>query len=188
MGEVAVSAAGEGFLIRNLALAIAFVVGPLPEGEVNNLLLSRYRHPMTYEEAIQQFGLPSTPEHRPAIRVALEAELKLEENEEGDHDLIKCLAAQLLSIGKVDDSLLIWRAKDTNFDLMCGLDIQFLCGAGIEETKRFLTQTHSQESRDALEYLEECIVAGDFEDWTPTKSIQQYRHYFQLDSELPPES
>ncbi len=53
VGEVAVSAAGEGFLIRNLASAIVFVVGPLPalrgrplpKGEVNNLLIPKHRNP-----------------------------------------------------------------------------------------------------------------------------------------------
>jgi hypothetical protein len=140
---------------------------------------------MTDDDAIRQFGLPSSGEHREAILSALEAELQLESNEEGDHDLIKCLVAQLLSIGNVEDSLIIWRAKSTNFDLGCGLDVQFLCGAGIEETRRYLAQTETDESRDALKYLDECVESGDFDSWTPAKWVDYYRYYFKLDPKPP---
>lgn len=142
---------------------------------------------MTDDDAIRQYGLPSFAEHRPAILTALEAQLKLEENEEGDHDLIKCLVVQLLSIGNVEDSLIIWRAKSTNFDLMCGLDVQFICGAGIEQTRNYLAQTDTDESHDALKYLDECIDSGDFKNWTPAKWIAYYRYYFRLDPEPPPD-
>lgn len=142
---------------------------------------------MNDDDAIKQFGLPSSPAHRAAIRSAFEAELIKEAAEEGDHELIKCLSAQLFSIGNVEDSLLIWQAKSDSFDLMCGLDVQFLCGAGVEATKNFLREVDTEPSTEALKYLDECIEAGDFDDWSPQKWISYYRFYYRLDSEPPPD-
>ena len=142
---------------------------------------------MTDEEAIKQFGLPSPAEHRNAIRSAFEAEMVKEASEEGDQELIKCLAILLFSIGNVEDSMLIWQAKSESFDLMCGLDVQFLCGAGIEETRTHFRNIGSEEGAEALKYLDECIEAGDFEGWTPDKWVRYYRFYYHLDSEPPPD-
>lgn len=141
---------------------------------------------MTDEDAIKQFGLPSAPEYRDAIRAAFEAEMVKEDAEEGDHELIKCLSVQLFSIGNVEDSLFIWKTKSSSFDFMLGLDVQFMCGAGVEDTKEYLRGLKSEVGAEALEYLEECIDGGDFDDWTPEKWISYYRFYYHLDSAPPP--
>ncbi len=141
---------------------------------------------MTDEDAIKQFGLPSTPEHRDSIRAAFEAEMVKEAAEEGDQELIKCLSIQLFSIGSVEDSMLIWKAKSDSFDLMCGLDVQFLCGAGVEATCEYLSGLESESAAEALKYIGECIDAGDFEGWTPDKWVSYYRSYYNLDAESPP--
>jgi hypothetical protein len=79
------------------------------------------------------------------MRSVFEAELVKEAAEEGGHELIKCLSAQLVWIGNAENSLLIWQAKSDDFDLMCGLDVQFLCGVGVEVTKDHLRGTDSEE-------------------------------------------
>jgi len=133
---------------------------------------------MTDDNAIERFGLPAARGHRGELRSLLEAELAKIAEGEADESLIKCLAAQLFSIGEVEDSLRIWQAKSASFDLMCGLDVQFLCGAGIEQTRGYLAGHDSGEAREVLKYLDECIAAGDFADWTPGQWIEQTRCYY----------
>ena len=87
------------------------------------------------DAALCRFGLPAKRVDRPAITAALEEQIRLEADEVGDQFLMRLLCAQLFSLGAVEDSLLIWRAKRCNFDTHCGIDVQFLCGAGLERTK-----------------------------------------------------
>src|SRR5215203_4766230 len=108
---------------------------------------------MTTDEAIEQFGLPASQPSRDAICSLLGAELERERSEEGDQELLRALCAQLFSIGKVEDSLLIWEAKGCNFDAMCGIDVQFLCGAGLQPTKDFLAASNDPSASNALWYL-----------------------------------
>jgi hypothetical protein len=137
---------------------------------------------MTEDEAISDFGIPSSPDHRRAIIEAIETEMIREAQEEGDQSLLKCLCIQLFSIGTVEDSLLIWRVKSHCFDLMCGVDVQLLCGGGLEATRSFLTASDHSTASDALRYLDECVQSGDFQDWTPAKTVAAYRGYYQLTS------
>jgi len=138
---------------------------------------------MADEEAIKEFGLPADPSHRDTIIKLLKEELVKEEEEEGDQDLIKAFVVQLFSIGSVEDSLLVWEVKATNFDLSIGTDVQFLCGAGIEPTKEYLQTMNSEQAMEALKYLNECIDAGDFDEWTPEKWVKTYRAYYRLESQ-----
>jgi hypothetical protein len=138
---------------------------------------------MNDTEAIQKFGLPANPTSREEICAAFEQALRNEGTEESDHELILCLAAQLFSIGNVEDCLLIWRAKSDNFDLGCSIDVQLLCGAGIEETKSYLAAHGSEDALKALKYLQRGIEAGDFKDWSVPKWIAYYRRYYHLDSQ-----
>ncbi len=85
---------------------------------------------------------------------------------------------QLFSCGHLEDVLLIWSAKRSGFDLGCSLDVQFLCGAGLEETKRFLAAKGSREANEALEYILECEAAEDFDRFTPARYVDVYRRYF----------
>jgi hypothetical protein len=140
---------------------------------------------MTSEEALQKFGLPSSSGRRNEICQHLAEEIERERLEEGDQETLRTLSVQLFSIGMVEDSLLIWDAKNCNFDTMCGLDIQFLCGAGLIATKTFLATTVKSEAHKALTYLIKCEEAGDFKDWSPQKWIAYYRYYYHLDSKQP---
>jgi hypothetical protein len=138
---------------------------------------------MTYEEALREFGLPASPNARRAIRYLLEEEIQQQRQSKGEFELLRTLCVQLFSIGNVEDSLLIWNAKKTSFDAMCGLDVQFLCGAGLEATKQFLVASSVPEAKKALEYIGSCEGNG-FKDWTPAKTLAFHRQYYRLD---PPE-
>ena len=136
---------------------------------------------MTSEEAIQQFGLPAQATHREVILHLLEKEIEREHQEIGDQELLRTFCAQLFSIGRVEDSLIIWSAKACNFDTMCGLDVQFLCGAGLRRTKEYLADAPAPTAADALEYLGKCEQAGDFTEFTAAKWLAHARLYYGLD-------
>lgn len=72
------------------------------------------------------------------------------------------LACYILGLHQqLSDCLLIWNAKNTDFDSYCGVDIQLVVFAGVEKTIAYL---ESIEAKDALEYVTECKDAGDFDD------------------------
>ena len=60
----------------------------------------------------------------------------------------------------------------------CYLDVQLLCGAGLDETKEFLSAQPSELAKTALTYIEECELTGDFDNWSPSKQMEYYRSYF----------
>jgi len=62
--------------------------------------------------------------------------------------------------GHIEDCLLIWRAKETDFDTHCGLDIELMLFAGYQKTIDFLKKQESPEAKQALEYIRLC---GDFD-------------------------
>ena len=137
---------------------------------------------MTYDDPLNRFGLPANASRLEEIRHEFENALNKTTRNEGDPDLLRCLSMQLFSIGMVEDSLRLWRMKTTNFDLMCGMDVQFLCGAGIDSTRRFLDATPNEDAKAALQYLDECIAGGDFDDWTPQGWVNYYQEYFGVGS------
>ena len=138
---------------------------------------------MNQSDALQKFGLPSSGEHRDAILDAIESQLNLVFDGVPDAELNRCLVAQLFSIGFVEDSLVIWRIKSSGFDCACGVDVQFVCGAGGDPTLRFLEQNDDPDAAEALNYLCGCIEAGDFNDWSPADQVAICRSYFGLDVE-----
>ncbi len=94
--------------------------------------------------------------------------------------MLGTLCVQLFSLGNVDDALLIWEAKESSFDASCGLDIQFVCGAGLEETKDHLAAARIPSAVAALEYIRKCEAAGDFAGWTPQRTLSDYQRYFRV--------
>lgn len=67
---------------------------------------------------------------------------------------------------QVEDCLLIWEAKECDFDTYCGLDIQTMVFSGIERTESFLREQKTEQAQRALHYVLDCLKAGDFEDLT----------------------
>jgi hypothetical protein len=135
---------------------------------------------MTSSKALQKFGLPASPHNRAEIRQLLAEEIEREKQGKSGEEMLRTLCVQLFSLGLADDSLLIWDAKRSSFDAGCGLDVQFLCGAGLSATREFLAKSSAPTAAAALEYLGKCEQAGDFDDWRPESSVEQYRGYYGL--------
>ncbi|MCM3783506.1 hypothetical protein M3231_11010 [Neobacillus mesonae] len=57
-----------------------------------------------------------------------------------DNEYLKLLCMMLFSIGMVEDTLYIWKAKKKNFDAGIYIDAVLLCGAGVME---YLAGMHS---------------------------------------------
>ena len=128
--------------------------------------------------ALAEFGLPAPPSARVELRRRLEAQIQLEENDAGHQPLMRLLCAMLFSIGVVEDSLLIWRAKSCCFDTMCGIDVQFLCGAGLSATEAFLEASATGDAKEALTYLRECTQSGDFDEFSVSQTVVYARLYY----------
>ncbi|PZS07030.1 MAG: hypothetical protein DLM55_11845 [Acidimicrobiales bacterium] len=99
-----------------------------------------------------------------------------------DSVAMRVLSVQLFNNGSVDDALRVWRAKRSNFDAGCSLDIQLMCGAGLNETKSHLTSIATGEAKAAFDYLKKCESTGDFADFTPSAFTAFYDRYY--DAEL----
>ena len=130
------------------------------------------------DDAISRFGLPPAPEHRASILAELDAEIAKEADEEGDQFLMRLLCAQLFCIGNVEDSLAVWNAKTCNFDTHCGIDVQLACGAGVDETKAYLSSQTSDLAADALQYISECQDTGDFDGFSREYWINEHRRFY----------
>jgi hypothetical protein len=137
---------------------------------------------MTYEEVLSRFGVPASLSDRNEIRRLLADEVELGRREEDREEMLRILCVLLFSLGVVEDALLIWDAKQSNFDAGCGLDIQFLCGAGLQATKDFLAITSAPTAPAALAYLNKCERGGDFEEFSPQEWLSHYRRYYGLES------
>lgn len=128
--------------------------------------------------ALSRFGLPAKSLDRPTIIAELQEQIRREADEEGDQFLMRLLCAQLFSLGVVEDSLLVWEAKSCCFDTMLGIDTQFLCGAGLEQTKEFLRNTDSDASRDALNYIADC--EPDFRNFSVEEVLRRAKKFYKV--------
>ena len=135
---------------------------------------------MTEDEALGRFGLVPEKSDIPAIREVLASQIVAAENEEDDSGLMKLCCIQLFSDGDVSDAMLIWAAKRSSFDNGINIDVQLLCGAGVERTKEHLATIASQDATDALQYITECETSGDFERFSTEQVLDYYRDYYGL--------
>lgn len=135
---------------------------------------------MTEDEHLAAFGLRPRPEDLPAIRSILEAETSRERAAQGGGDtlLMKLCCVQLFNSGRPDDVLLIWRAKNASFDAMCSIDIQLLCGSGLQQTKTYLSDQARGDAQEALAYLTECEGARDFVGFSVEEYARQWTTYY----------
>jgi hypothetical protein len=86
---------------------------------------------------------------------------------DGDTDLMKLLCTQLFLAGTVEDMLAIWAAKSASMDANGAIDVQLLCGAGLERTKAFLRERSEPAAAAALGRIVEAERAGEYEMFTP---------------------
>src|ERR1700750_999148 len=78
-------------------------------------------------------------------------------------DLMFC--SYILGLHKqIEDCLLIWKAKNVDFDTYCGFDIQLMVFAGVESTIHYLETSQSPVAKEALAYLRNCDAVGDFDE------------------------
>ena len=137
---------------------------------------------MTCKEALQRFGLPASPVDRDEIRRLLGEEIERAQRDESGEETLRTLCVQLFSLGVVEDSLLIWDAKEVDFDSHFSVDIQFLCGAGLQATKDFLAASTAPTAPEALGYLNDCEKAGNFANFSLAASVSENRRYYGLDA------
>ena len=133
---------------------------------------------MTAEEALSEYGLVPRETDVPELRKRLAEELAQYSWETGNDDLIKVFCVQLFAHGRVEDSLLIWQAKNASFDLSCSVDVQLVCGAGLQATKEFLERQSTKEASDALRYICDCEKTGDFRGFSPAGHLEFYKEYY----------
>jgi hypothetical protein len=81
-----------------------------------------------------------------------------------DADEIMAICYLLGLHGHVEDSLLIWRAKYTDFDTYSLVDIQLVTFAGVDPTLEYLAELDTEEAAKAINYIRDCDAAGDFDD------------------------
>ena len=99
---------------------------------------------------------------RPLLRFLLEQEIAYHVDAWGIFESIRLCGSLLSTLAQLEDVPLLWEAKTTSFDTMCGFDIQFLVGAGVAPTLAYLQNIQEKWAQDAREYIEECQQAGDF--------------------------
>ncbi|MFG2116044.1 hypothetical protein ACGFRB_25990 [Streptomyces sp. NPDC048718] len=143
---------------------------------------------MTEDEWLDRHGPHPTGADLDEVRRLLVERTRLEEEEQGDGDtrLMKLCCVQLFHAGVLDDVPLIWEAKAASMDASCSIDVQLLCGGGLEATKRYLryrctpgagmpgaeastdevAEESAADAEHALGWLLDCERAGDFEDFT----------------------
>lgn len=74
------------------------------------------------------------------------------------------LACYLLGLHQqTADCLLIWEAKRGDFDTFCGIDIQLMAFAGVEQVISYLQTIDSADAKEALQHVVACSDAGDFD-------------------------
>jgi len=97
---------------------------------------------------------------------------------DGDTELMKLCCVQLFNGGFLTDALLIWHAKESSWDAHCSIDVQLLCGAGLEETAAYLTADGTPPAAVALEYLRQCEASGDFVGFSIEDQSRWYSRYY----------
>jgi hypothetical protein len=115
----------------------------------------------------------------PEIRRVLRDQAELDQMDQ-DTELMRLCCAQLFNAARPEDVAAIWLAKESSFDAHCSIDVQLLCGAGLEATKR---QLRADGPADALAYLLECEAAGDFEDFSVAERARMYAEYYEDDAD-----
>ncbi|GHO81168.1 hypothetical protein KSD_89390 [Ktedonobacter sp. SOSP1-85] len=103
-----------------------------------------------------------SPGDWPLVRFLLKQEITFHENAWCIYESIRLCGFLLSLLAQVEDVGLLWEAKTTSFDTMCGFDVQFLVGAGVASTVSYLQSIQEEWAQDALTYIEESQKAGDF--------------------------
>ncbi|HZN70292.1 MAG TPA: hypothetical protein VFC00_01200 [Micromonosporaceae bacterium] len=136
---------------------------------------------MDEDESLRCYGLQPSAGHLDEIRGILRAQARLEQDDQ-DTELMKLCCVQLFNAGQLDDVLTIWQAKESSWDAHCSIDVQLLCGAGLDAAKAHLAAESTQTASEALRYLSDCEAAGDFDDFSVDQQARGWAEYY-LDNE-----
>jgi hypothetical protein len=135
---------------------------------------------MNETELLARFGLTPAAADLPEIRQLIQSVTS--DHERDSNEPLKVLCIQLFSAGIPSDALLIYKAKMSSFDAGCYIDIQLVCGAGLEATKAFLRESSEPEAKELLSVLLDSSSARDFDGFTPEQHLDFYRRYYGLSS------
>ena len=125
---------------------------------------------------LELYTLNPNPKFAEEIREIIRQEIA--DDNRQDNEILKLSCIQLFSIGQVDDSLLIYQAKESSFDASCYIDIQLLCGAGLEATKDYLARQNTAEANTALNHLRSCEQEDDFDGFSVESQNKEFHRYF----------
>ncbi|MFE9207002.1 hypothetical protein [Micromonospora sp. NPDC007230] len=110
---------------------------------------------MNEDKSLRCYGLQPSSADLPHIREILQAQADLEQHDQ-DTELMKLCCLQLFNAGQLSDVLVIWQAKESSWHAHCSIDVQLLCGAGLDATKAHLRADGSEDAAEALRYLLDC--------------------------------
>lgn len=135
---------------------------------------------MDEDESLRRYGLRPSGADLPEVRELLRAHAALERQSQGNGDtaLMKLCCVQLFNAGDLGDVLTIWNAKESSWDAHCSIDVQLLCGAGLEETKACLADNGSDAASEALEYLLAYEAEGEFTDFSVPGCSRWWDRYY----------
>ena len=133
---------------------------------------------MDEHDLLARFGLTPVAADLPEIRRLIQTAIA--DSNRDSNEPLKLLCIQLFSAGIPSDALLIYRAKMSSFDASCYIDIQIVCGAGLEATKAFLRASRAPEAKALLAVLQDSKYTTDFEGFAPQQQLDSYRHYYGL--------
>ncbi len=124
---------------------------------------------------LQLYGVEPDEVHREAIRQLLQQEIENRKSE--NNEVLRLLCIMLFCIGNVEDTTLIWQAKQKNQDTSSYIDVQLLCGAGYEETLFYLEKMDGEQAHEELLYLRHC-EPYDFVDFSKAEWVSNYKRYY----------
>lgn len=132
---------------------------------------------MDQDESLRRFGLRPVAADLDDIRTILRTHADLGQDDQ-DTELMKLCCVQLFNVGRLEDVLTIWDAKESSWDAHCSIDVQLLCGAGFDATMEHLETEGSEDAAEALRYLSECQAAGNFEFFSVDGRSRYYATYY----------
>lgn len=135
---------------------------------------------MDWDEVLGRFGFEPKDSDLPEVRALLRAEAEAERRElERGRDTALLLCVLLFRRGQAEDSMRVWEAKGSGFDLGCYLDLELTLGAGIEATEAFLAAHGSREASELLAAIRGWREQNaDFGPFDPPARLAHYRQYF----------
>jgi hypothetical protein len=138
---------------------------------------------VTEEECLRRFGSSPAPGQLEEIRAVLEAETLRERQGQGggDTQVMRLCCFLLFRAGLLEDVPRIWRAKTSSMDADASIDLQFLCGAGLERTKRYLRELGSDEAEAASRRLLTSEVFGELDGFSVDGYAASQEAYYDRD-------